>query len=220
MKPDTEHNDKVIRGEVQPDTEDDLFLAYRDENDIESFNRLFKMTKPWLFGMIYRITGEKDAAEDILQETWVKMIEQAERYNPAKGKVKNYVFTIAKNKALQWKAGEKRFDRSKDLDTGKSVDPDKEYEMSELGEIIRTEISKLKNKNHIDSMLMFYFADLEVVEIAKRMNTGEQNIKNWLKRGRDKIEMKLKKHKEFNAIYETVMNSISNFLSMILPGAV
>lgn len=202
------------------DQEDMLFLNYLQNNDSESFSKLFKMTKQWLFGMIYRIVGDKDAAEDILQETWIKMIEQSDKYNPDKGKIKNYVFTIAKNKALQWKTRDQRLIRSDTEPSGNTVDPNKDYEKVELGEIIKKEICKLKNPNQVDAILMFYFADLEVVDIADRLNTKEQNIKNWLKRGREKIEQNLKKNKEFNLIYETVMNSLTNFLMIIIPGAV
>ena len=38
---------------------------------------------------------------------------------------------------------------------------------------------------------------------------SEQNIKNWLSRGRKKIESELKNHNEFNTIFDSVMNIIN-----------
>lgn len=206
------------KAHIAYETEDRLFLEYQ-QGKTESFSELFKITRPWLFKMIYRIVNNRAEAEDILQETWVKMLQHVHKYNPNKGKVCNLIFTIAKNFALQSK---RRSAQMVSLDSTEEryVDLNNDLQIQELCEMIKKIISEMKNPNHQDAVMMFYYADLEVKDIAKRMNTNEQNIKNWLLRSRKKIENELKNHKEYNSLHETIMSMFGLTILTMLNGNV
>jgi RNA polymerase sigma-70 factor (ECF subfamily) len=59
---------------------------------IELYNKYSKM----LIGFIYRHTNDINETSDILQETFVRLLENIKEYNP-KGSFKSYIFTIALN---------------------------------------------------------------------------------------------------------------------------
>jgi RNA polymerase sigma-70 factor (ECF subfamily) len=51
-----------------------------------------------LFGLIYRLTGSRDAAEDLLQETFLRVVRMIPEYQHA-GKFEAWLFRIAANLA-------------------------------------------------------------------------------------------------------------------------
>ncbi|MEM1257960.1 MAG: RNA polymerase sigma factor, partial [Bacteroidota bacterium] len=53
-----------------------------------------------LFGVILRICQNQELAEDVLQETFLKIWEKIDTYNPDKGKFYTWGYRIAKNRAL------------------------------------------------------------------------------------------------------------------------
>ena len=188
--------------------EDKLFIKFKENDDQKSFIELFKKTDSWLFRMILKLVGDRAKADDILQETWYKAIKNKENFDPGKGKFNNYIYKIAKNEVLQFLRHKDRsrviFDNTFDL----VINPDRIQEMQELGNIIRDTIANMDNPNIQDALMMFYFADMRVEEIANSMDTKEHNVKNWLSRGRAELEKELRKHKEFISIYNTISKII------------
>lgn len=65
----------------------------------EAFEAIYHETKHAVFAMILPIVKDRSLAEDIMQDTYIKMIEKINTYNP-KYKFINWLLTIAKNLAL------------------------------------------------------------------------------------------------------------------------
>lgn len=55
----------------------DRFLDRRDE---ESFRRLYRLHSPQLYRVIVRSVGQEGAAEDVLQETWIRAVTALPRF--------------------------------------------------------------------------------------------------------------------------------------------
>src|ERR1700756_5470562 len=53
-----------------------------------------------LLGVIYRIVDDKEAAEDILQEVFVKIWKSIASYDNTKGKLFTWLINIARNAAI------------------------------------------------------------------------------------------------------------------------
>ncbi|MEK7078290.1 MAG: RNA polymerase sigma factor [Patescibacteria group bacterium] len=54
-----------------------------------------------VYNFVYRISGSKKDAEDITQETFIKVWRKIKKYNPDKN-FKTWLFTIARNTAIDW----------------------------------------------------------------------------------------------------------------------
>lgn len=61
---------------------------------------LYDMYSASLFGVISRIVTETETAEDILQETFVKIWNSFSGYNPEKGRLFTWMVNIARNLAI------------------------------------------------------------------------------------------------------------------------
>jgi len=73
------------------------WLHQRDKKAIEA---LYDQYNTALYGMLLRMTQEEMLAQDILQEVFVKVWKNGDRYDPAKGKLFTWLINIARNTAL------------------------------------------------------------------------------------------------------------------------
>lgn len=53
-----------------------------------------------LFGLGLRLLGDRGMAEEMVQETFVRLWRGAERFDPDKGSVRTYTYTIARRVAI------------------------------------------------------------------------------------------------------------------------
>jgi Sigma-70 region 2 len=52
-----------------------------------------------LYGFGFRLLGEQGLAEELVQETWVRLWQSASRFDPERGTVRAFLFTIARRVA-------------------------------------------------------------------------------------------------------------------------
>jgi RNA polymerase sigma-70 factor (ECF subfamily) len=65
-----------------------------------AFRALYEATAPKLFGIVLRITQNRPMAEEVLQETFVKIWQNAERFSPEAGQPMAWLSAIARNRAI------------------------------------------------------------------------------------------------------------------------
>jgi RNA polymerase sigma-70 factor (ECF subfamily) len=81
---------------VGPEISDEgLMLAFK-AGDARAFEILVRKHRTPVFNFILRFTGHRARAEDVLQETWLKVVRSAREYE-AKAKFTTWLFTIARN---------------------------------------------------------------------------------------------------------------------------
>jgi RNA polymerase sigma-70 factor (ECF subfamily) len=54
-----------------------------------------------VYSFLYRLTRREDLAEDLTQEAFLAFVRAPERFDPARGNAKTYLFSIARNLALK-----------------------------------------------------------------------------------------------------------------------
>lgn len=90
-----------------------LMLAFR-KGDVRSFELLVRRHRGAVFNFILRFTGNRQRAEDVLQETWLKVVRSAPEYE-AKAKFTTWVYTIARNLCVD-SARKESYRRTESLD--------------------------------------------------------------------------------------------------------
>lgn len=81
--------------------------------DRAAFRSLYEATAPKLFGIVLRITSNRTVAEEVLQETYIKVWQNAGRYVPELGQPMAWLAAIARNRAIDRIRAE-RVDRFQD----------------------------------------------------------------------------------------------------------
>jgi RNA polymerase sigma-70 factor, ECF subfamily len=61
--------------------------------------RLYARYERRLYGFGLHLLGEPVLAEELVQETWVRLWQSAPRFDPARGTVRSLLFTIARRVA-------------------------------------------------------------------------------------------------------------------------
>jgi RNA polymerase sigma factor (sigma-70 family) len=81
-------------------TDDALMLAVRD-GDLSSLGLLFERHHAGLFGFLSRMTGDRSAAEDLVQEVFVRILKYKATYRDG-GSFETWLFRIARNARIDY----------------------------------------------------------------------------------------------------------------------
>lgn len=75
-------------------------LSGAASGDRQSFARLYASTSAKLFGVVLRICRDRAVAEDVLQETYIRIWRSAGRYDPSTARPITWMVAIARNAAI------------------------------------------------------------------------------------------------------------------------
>ena len=90
------HNLKLVK----TSTSEDVLVAALKEGDPSAIKKLYKMYAPALNGIIKRIIKYDEVAEDVLQDTFVKIWKSINQYDATKGRLFTWMANVAKNMAI------------------------------------------------------------------------------------------------------------------------
>ncbi len=68
--------------------------------DKQAIALLYDRFGPSLYGVVLRIVGSKPLAEDVIQDTFIKVWKKSAQYNPDKGSLFTWLLNIARNTAI------------------------------------------------------------------------------------------------------------------------
>ncbi|KTT75490.1 RNA polymerase sigma factor [Sphingomonas endophytica] len=107
-------------------------LVETGAEDRAAFQRLYRLTSAKLFGICLRICGERQAAEDVLQEVYVQVWRRAGAYEPGRASPITWLATIARNRALDWRRAQGRAPVTSDAVLPEVADPSPDAEAAML----------------------------------------------------------------------------------------
>lgn len=70
------------------------------QKDMKAFEALYDNYSAALFGVVSRIVNSEELAQDILQESFIKIWKSIEGYDPSKGRLFTWMLNIARNTAI------------------------------------------------------------------------------------------------------------------------
>lgn len=72
-------------------------IVGRDENALTA---LYDATVSRVYTLALRITGDRHAAEEVVTDVYLQIWRQAEHYDPVRGKVPTWIYTLCRSRAL------------------------------------------------------------------------------------------------------------------------
>jgi RNA polymerase sigma-70 factor (ECF subfamily) len=155
-----------------------------------AFARLYELMGGRLFAVACRIVGRADFAEDVLQESFLRIWRSAHQYDPAKGPAQAWLVRIVRNRALSARTRAARYETGRsDLDedlTSDAPDPAAQVMRSEEARRVNACLTNLP-LNHRRSVAMVYFEGLTHQELAARLDVQLGTAKSWVRRGLAKM---------------------------------
>ncbi|MGD9909652.1 MAG: RNA polymerase sigma factor [Candidatus Izemoplasmatales bacterium] len=164
-------------------------VGVMQKGDMSVFQQFYDETYRQVFYMAYSISHDKSLAEDIMQDTYMKMIEMLPTYHSTNPLA--YLLTIAKNLSINEYHKRKKVIHSDDyFETYQSIVIDNASIQAEKKEIIQQALSQLSDIEK-DVYLLHNLENLRHREIAlildKPIGTitwlyqqANQKIKKWL----------------------------------------
>lgn len=107
-------------------------LAFKS-GDARAFATLVQRHRQAVYNFILRYVGHRQRAEDVLQETWLKVVRSSGEYEP-RARFTTWVYTIARNLCVD-SARKESYRHSESLDAAAGDDP----EGRSLGELVPDE---------------------------------------------------------------------------------
>ncbi|MBN2540712.1 MAG: RNA polymerase sigma factor [Bacilli bacterium] len=140
----------------------DNYVDLLIEKDNEAFQVIYENTRKGVFSMIISIVGNKAATEDLMQDTYMKMIEKIHQYKRGRN-FYAWLLQIAKNTALDYYRKEKRMN---------VYDPqEKEYmfdsEYTETDDYAVLDMVKSLDEEEKQIVLLRVVSDMKFKDIAK-----------------------------------------------------
>jgi len=84
-------------------TNEELSLVKRVKNgDKDSLSKLWDEINPKLYGYLVNVLKDREKADDILQSTWLKAIENINKFKDRGVRFSAWLFAIAKNECKQF----------------------------------------------------------------------------------------------------------------------
>jgi RNA polymerase sigma factor (sigma-70 family) len=157
-------------------------LAGAARGDRDQFRTLYEQTAPKLFGLVLRITRNKAIAEEVLQDTYIKIWQNAERFSPDAGQPMAWLAAIARNRAID-RVRSERFDRFIDNDDDDLMARLPALPGADLAsrESLRTCLAGLDDEAR-SCVVLAYCAGLSREELADRFKRPVGTIKTLLHR--------------------------------------
>ena len=84
------------------DTTQSNLIELLQRGDNEGYEQLYDNYSPMLFGIICRIVGETEDAENLLQDCFIKIWRNIEQYDATKGRFATWLINIARNTAIDF----------------------------------------------------------------------------------------------------------------------
>jgi RNA polymerase sigma-70 factor, ECF subfamily len=165
------------------------------DGDEEVFAEIVKIYLKPIYNFLYRLAGDRDAAEDLTQETFVKVWKNLKRFDQ-KRNFKTWLFTIAKNTAFDWLKKKKEIPFSSFTDeegeswlenvADENILPDEILERKNIAEEFEQILEKIP-VHYRAILLLHYKEDFSLHEIAEILGEPYNTIKSRHRRGLGKL---------------------------------
>jgi RNA polymerase sigma-70 factor (ECF subfamily) len=180
------------RPEGQTRSSDKELMERFLRGEVEGFNLLVKNYKVRLFSLLYRLVGNREEAEDILQETFLRVYRQKESYD-FNYSFSTWIYTIALNlcRNLYKRKKKVRFLGMDSLVNHPDPNSENHGNRNHLSSILEGAISSLPFK-YRTVFLLRDVDQLSYEEVASTLSLPLGTVKSRVNRARGILQKKLK----------------------------
>lgn len=170
------------------DQEDDVaaLLVRIGEGDRAAVKHLYDSVGMKLLGVVARIVGDRQEAEDVVQEVFITIWRKAAEYDPARASPAAWMLTIARNRAIDRIRARKSRPSGSPEALEPLADPDAHADsLAEAADTHRTVQRALAglDPRHAAIIRAAYLDGLSYDELAQREGLPVGTIKTWVFRG-------------------------------------
>ncbi|MCK5129583.1 MAG: sigma-70 family RNA polymerase sigma factor [Clostridiales bacterium] len=182
-------------------TEQKRLLIRYTEGDVQAMNELIEAYKQDLYNLCFRLTFSLSDADDLFQQTWLKVINRPEKFNG--NSFKNWLYTVCVNtfrdgyrkRMRLMKIGGVEFKNNQAKDIAMALVSDNvTTEDIAQGNFIKTtlvaHVNRLASK-YKTVIVLYYYQDMSYDEISKILNIPIGTVKSRMNTAKSKLHKQL-----------------------------
>lgn len=168
-----------------------LRIAAQDTASAGALKELYDLTSGRMFGLALRVTGNREWAEDALQEAYLNIWRIAGDYRAGLSPPMAWMGVIVRSRSLDFlrRRNSERADAGVELDdylqdtlAGDAEDPLDMADASQQATALRQCLSRLENRQR-EVVSLAYLRDLSHSELAEQLKLPLGTVKTWIRRG-------------------------------------
>ena len=161
-------------------------LLAREES---ALGEVYDQFSSFVYGIAFRVIGDARAAEDVVQDVFLKLWESPGGFDPARGSLRTWLGTLAHRRAVDHVRREEAKRRTAHRDAARSpVAPDVEEMAIALvtAERVRAALATLPGEQR-EAIQLAYFGGRTYREVAQQLGIPEGTAKSRLRLGLRRI---------------------------------
>ncbi len=174
--------------------------------DEQALAELYDLYNRLLYGMIISIVKKREEAEDVLQEVFIKVWENASTFNEDRGNVYSWLVTLTRNKAIDrirskdYKTQKKA---TQDVDApeffleGNKFDPLETTIFSDRTELVKKALGEIP-ESQSEVLKIAYYRGLTQREISDQLDIPLGTVKTRMRQGMIKLKDILEEFISYN----------------------
>ena len=188
------------RAGLMPATDDCVFDEDKDlldrlaDNDEIAFRSLVERHIDRAYAIALRILGNAADAEDVVQDTMLKVWTHRGRWQHGRAKFSTWLYRVISNRCIDLR----RKPRTENVDAVPEVadaqpDASSVIERNEVSNLLEVAMQRLPEQQRL-AVILSYHENMSNGEIAEVMDTTVAAVESLLKRGRQQLRELLRRH--------------------------
>jgi len=172
---------------------DDELLRLLRGGDEPAFTALFRLWQAPIYRFALRMTGRESLAEDVVQETFLAVVNGARGYDPRRGSFRGWLFGVARHQLLRRLRAERPYLPMAE-DAGDPPAPDDPHgDLAERQQLERLRQAILVLPEHYrEALVLCGLQGLSYEDAAEALGCAVGTVRSRLSRGREMLAGRLR----------------------------
>ena len=179
-----------------PAVSDQTLLGRLQGGDEAALAALYERYASVLYALALRVIGDRQLAQEVIQDTFLRCWDQAERYDPARGQVPAWLIGVTRNRAIDVLRSRSHRARLRERDTlpasgepGELGQPD-DGEAVLVRRAVRSALAALPDAQR-RAIELVYYGGLTQTDIAALTDEPLGTVKGRIRLGLDRLRQAL-----------------------------
>ena len=170
---------------------DENLISLVGDGDAEAFALLYDRHIRAAYSLAYRFMKGRQAAEDLLQESFIKVWRSAGGYRVGRGSVRTWILSIVRNRAIDQVRSQATRRRTREkvevyAPTSEPSEAFAETWRNFKGDLVRRALEELPHEQR-KVLTLSHFSELTHAEIAERLRLPLGTVKGRMRLGLEKL---------------------------------
>ena len=180
------HVEEPISLPAEIDADEAALVSDTLGGDVRAFDRIVTTHHRRVFNFIYQMTRQRQDAEDLTQQTFIKAFDNLPRFDPRRPLI-NWILTIARNNTLNHFRAAKKWEPVSEHTAGTGPSPAAAAEHSDRSDSLWAKARAVLSRREFEILWLRFGEDMSVEETARVVGLTQTHVKVLVYRARQAL---------------------------------